>query len=97
MLSGRTDAERVAPPEIDAETGWAEEEADASGVAAIQPRGWIKRLLPRTMFGRALLIVVIPLIMLQAIATWIFYDRHWAAISWRLSAGVAGDIALLIE
>ncbi|MGH7029479.1 MAG: two-component sensor histidine kinase, partial [Stellaceae bacterium] len=64
---------------------------------AIHPRGWIKRLLPRTMFGRSLLIVVIPLILLQAIATWIFYDRHWTAISWRLANGVAGDIALTIE
>jgi len=54
-------------------------------------------MLPRTMFGRSLLIVVIPLVLLQAIATWVFYDRHWAAVSWRLSAGVAGDIALLIE
>ena len=63
----------------------------------IQPRGLVKRLLPRTMFGRSLLIVVMPLVILQAIATWIFYDRHWAAVSWRLSTGVAGDIALLID
>ena len=63
----------------------------------IRREAWIKRLLPRTMFGRSLLIVVIPLILLQAIATWVFYDRHWAAVSWRLSAGVAGDIGLLIE
>lgn len=58
---------------------------------------WIKRVLPRTMFGRSLLIVVMPLILLQAIATWVFYDRHWAAVSWRLSGAVAGDIGLLIE
>src|SRR6516162_4307101 len=63
----------------------------------ILPRRWIKRVLPRTMFGRSLLIVVVPIVLLQAIAAWIFYDRHWAAVSWRLSAGVAGDIALLIE
>ena len=63
----------------------------------IRPRRWIKRVLPRTMFGRSLLIVVVPIVLLQAIAAWIFYDRHWAAVSWRLSAGVAGDIALLIE
>jgi two-component system osmolarity sensor histidine kinase EnvZ len=63
----------------------------------IRPRGWIKRMLPRTMFGRSLLIVVMPLILLQAIATWIFYDRHWAAVSWRLATGVAGDIALTID
>src|ERR1700745_776371 len=49
------------------------------------------------MFGRSLLIVVIPLILLQAIAIWVFYDRHWAAVSWRLSAAVAGDIGLLID
>jgi two-component system osmolarity sensor histidine kinase EnvZ len=49
------------------------------------------------MFGRSLLIVVVPLVLLQAIAAWVFYDRHWAAVSWRLSAGVVGDIALLIE
>jgi two-component system osmolarity sensor histidine kinase EnvZ len=58
---------------------------------------WIKRMLPRTMFGRSLLIVVMPLILLQAIATWVFYDRHWAAVSWRLSAAVAGDIGLLAD
>ena len=63
----------------------------------IQPRGWIKRMLPRTMFGRSLLIVIMPLVLLQAIATWIFYDRHWTAISWRLSSGVASDVALTIE
>ena len=72
-------------------------EAEPRAEFDIRPRGWIKRVLPRTMFGRSLLIVVVPLVLLQAIATWIFYDRHWAAVSWRLSAGVAGDIALLIE
>ena len=76
------------PEEADAEI-WRRHE--------IRPRGWIKQVLPRTMFGRSLLIVVMPLILLQAIATWIFYDRHWAAISWRLSTGVAGDVALMIE
>jgi two-component system, OmpR family, osmolarity sensor histidine kinase EnvZ len=74
-----------------------EAEAETVGERDIRPRGWIKQLLPRTMFGRSLLIVVMPLILLQAIATWIFYDRHWAAISWRLSTGVAGDIGLIIE
>ena len=72
-------------------------DAEPQGEFEIHPRGWIKRILPRTMFGRSLLIFVVPLVMLQAIATWVFYDRHWAAVSWRLAAGVAGDIALLIE
>src|SRR6516162_5978960 len=83
--------------ELEAEIGTVGLEQEARDELEIRPRGWIKRVLPRTMFGRSLLIVVVPLVVLQAIATWIFYDRHWAAVSWRLSAGVAGDIALLIE
>src|SRR5262252_7497576 len=63
----------------------------------IRREAWIKRVLPRSMFGRSLLIVVVPLILLQLIAAWVFYDRHWAAVSWRLSAGVAGDIGLVVE
>jgi len=83
--------------EVEAKVDMVDGEPELDPELEIQPRGLIKRLLPRTMFGRSLLIVIMPLVMLQAIATWIFYDRHWAAISWRLSAGVAGDIALLID
>ena len=88
MASARESQAMVASVDI-------ETEPDAG--FEIQPRGLLKRLLPRTMFGRSLLIVVVPLVLLQAIAAWVFYDRHWAAVSWRLSAGVVGDIALLIE
>ncbi len=88
MVSARESQAMVASVDI-------ETEPDAG--FEIQPRGLLKRLLPRTMFGRSLLIVVVPLVLLQAIAAWVFYDRHWAAVSWRLSAGVVGDIALLIE
>src|SRR5712691_6833694 len=72
-------------------------ETETDAELEIRPGGWIRRLLPRTMFGRSLLIVVVPLVLVQAIAAWVFYDRHWAAVSWRLSAGVVGDIGLLIE
>ena len=98
MCSSRIDdpVTALAPPEA-APDAAAETEPETLGERDIRPRGWIKQLLPRTMFGRSLLIVVMPVVLLQAIATWIFYDRHWAAISWRLSNGVAGDIALMIE
>ena len=100
MPSNLTDDNRmatVAAREFERATPPAEPDAEPQDESEIRPPGWIKRVLPRTMFGRSLLIVVVPLVVLQAIATWIFYERHWAAVSWRLSAGVAGDIALLIE
>ena len=86
-------SEGVTARDIGADPIWAEPESEFE----IHERGWIKRVLPRTMFGRSLLIVVVPLILLQVIAAWVFYDRHWAAISWRLASGVAGDVGLLLE
>jgi two-component system, OmpR family, osmolarity sensor histidine kinase EnvZ len=65
--------------------------------AARQQRNLIKRALPRSLFGRSLLIIVTPLILLQLISTWIFYDRHWDTVARRLAGGVAGDIAMMAE
>jgi two-component system osmolarity sensor histidine kinase EnvZ len=61
-----------------------------------RPAG-LKRLLPRTLFGRSLLIIVTPVVLAQLVATWIFYDRHWETVTRRLAFGVAGDIALVID
>ena len=52
----------------------------------IRQRSWLKRLLPQTTFGRSLLLIVIPLVLVQMIAAWIFFDRHWETVSYRLSA-----------
>lgn len=61
-------------------------------------RRWsIVRLLPRSLYGRSLLIIVMPLIVLQAVSTWVFYDRHWDLITRRLTGGLAGDVAFVIE
>src|SRR5437763_16319006 len=63
----------------------------------IRQRSWIKRLLPQTMFGRSLLLIVLPLVLVQIIATWVFYARHWEIVSRRLSADTAGDIGMVID
>ena len=60
-------------------------------------RAYFKRFLPQTLFGRAMLILVTPLILVQIVAVWVFYDRLWDAVARRLAQGVAGDIALVIE
>ncbi len=53
--------------------------------------------LPRTLFGRSLLIVVTPLLVLQIVLVIIFYDRHWDTVSRWLAIGVAGEVAWLVE
>ena len=60
-------------------------------------RGFLKRLAPRTLIGRSVTILVVPMIVVQVVATWAFYDRHWDIVTKRPVATVAGDVALVIE
>ncbi len=59
--------------------------------------GFLKKIMPRTLFGRSLLIVVLPTILLQVLATYIFYERHWNNVARRLAQGVSGEIASIIS
>ncbi|MDB5364019.1 MAG: ATPase [Rhodospirillales bacterium] len=59
--------------------------------------GLLKRILPRSLFGRSVLILITPLILVQAVATWVFYDRLWDTVVRRLAGAAAGDIALTID
>ncbi|WP_086463953.1 ATP-binding protein [Oceanibaculum nanhaiense] len=58
---------------------------------------FIKRFLPRSLFGRSLMIIVTPMILVQVISTYVFYDRHWDLITRRLSGAVAGELAFVVE
>ena len=58
---------------------------------------FIKRLLPKSLLGRSLMIIIMPLVILQVIAALIFYESHWHKVSLTLSRGVAGDIASVID
>jgi two-component system osmolarity sensor histidine kinase EnvZ len=57
----------------------------------------IKRILPRTLLGRSLLIIVMPLILLQVISGFIFYDRHWSWVSRQLTSSAVGEITAIID
>ena len=59
--------------------------------------GLARRILPRSLLGRTLLIVLIPLIIVQAVAMQIFYGTHLNLVSRRLSAAVTGEIATTIS
>ena len=53
----------------------------------------VKQVLPKTLLGRSLLIIVSPLILLQIFSVWVFFERHWDTVSVRLARGLAGDVA----
>lgn len=54
-------------------------------------------MLPRSLFGRTLLIIVLPTLITLAAATFVFFDRHWYTVTHRLTYAVAGDVAVVVE
>ncbi len=77
----------------------AERAVDSAAPDPLYPRGGpgpIRRMLPRSLLGRAVLIIVTPLILLQVISTWVFFDRHYDTITKRLAQGLAGDVAAVV-
>ena len=57
----------------------------------------VKRFLPTSLWGRSLLIIVLPVAVMQIAVTWVFFDAHWQVVTSRLSDGLAGDIAWVVE
>lgn len=88
MSSSRTDAEHAAA---------VDEPVHERSQDLVNGQRWYKRLLPRSLFGRSLLIIFIPLILVWAVATWVFYDRVWDTVARRLSDNVGGEIAAVIH
>jgi len=63
----------------------------------MRPLARLKRLLPTSLFGRSLLIIVLPVALMQVAVTWVFFDAHWNTVTARLSDGLAGDVAWALQ
>lgn len=59
--------------------------------------GLVRRSLPRGLFGRSLLIIVMPVILVQAVVTYLLFDRQWDAVTTRISRAVAAQIVLFVQ
>jgi two-component system osmolarity sensor histidine kinase EnvZ len=56
----------------------------------------LKRFLPRGLFGRSLIIIVAPIVLLQAIIAYVFFERDLDTTTRRLARDVAADITMLV-
>ena len=61
------------------------------------PLRLLKSVLPRSLFGRSLIILVTPLILVQVVLGYIFFDRHTETVLRLLSSTISGDIQLVVE
>jgi two-component system osmolarity sensor histidine kinase EnvZ len=58
---------------------------------------WLKSWMPTGLYGRALIIIIAPMVVLQSVVAFVFMERHWNTVTRRLSAGVVQDIAAVID
>ena len=58
---------------------------------------WFKRIIPKGLYARSLLIIIAPMVILQSVVAFVFMERHWNHVTQNLSAAVVQDIAALIE
>lgn len=58
---------------------------------------YLKRFLPKSLFGRSIIILFTPLIVVQVILSYIFFERHTDAILGSLAKGIVGDMQMVCD
>jgi two-component system osmolarity sensor histidine kinase EnvZ len=53
--------------------------------------------MPKGLFARSLIIIIAPMVLLQAFVGFVFMERHWQLVTARLSAMAVGEIASIIR
>ncbi len=69
------------------------------GLRAWSARAWrvLNELVPKGLYARALIIIIAPIVVLEGVIAFTFMERHWQAVTRRLSEATARDIAALVD
>ncbi|MDR1910555.1 MAG: HAMP domain-containing protein, partial [Holosporales bacterium] len=69
-------------------------ERESSKMRLIQ---FLKKQLPQTLYRRSLLIVVMPIVLIQAISAFVFFDRHLESVTRQVAIFKAEEIATIVS
>ena len=53
--------------------------------------------MPKGLYARSLLIVILPMVLLQSAIAYFFMERHWQTVTQRLSSAVVSDVASIVD
>lgn len=56
----------------------------------------MRRYLPKSLYPRTILIIVLPMVLLQSVLTFMFMEQHWQTVTVRLSTAIAQEISAVI-
>jgi len=57
----------------------------------------LKKNFPSGLFTRSLIIIIAPIVILQAILTFLFLERHWQLVTQKLSSSVVSEIGMMMD
>ncbi len=57
----------------------------------------VKSVMPKGLYARSLLIIIVPMVVLQSVVAFLFMERHWNLVTTYLSSAVTQEIATLID
>lgn len=58
--------------------------------------GWLKRLMPRGLYGRAALILILPVVAIQLVVSVTFLQRHFEGVTQQMTDNVAQVVVLTL-
>jgi two-component system osmolarity sensor histidine kinase EnvZ len=58
---------------------------------------WLKSVMPKGLYARSLLIIIVPMVVLQSVVAFMFMDRQWSLVTRYLSSAITQEIATLID
>ena len=56
----------------------------------------LRTYMPKSLFGRMLAIIMVPMLLVQLVTVFIFYERHWDSVTRHMGGALGGEIALLV-
>ncbi|MDF1621630.1 ATP-binding protein [Pseudothioclava nitratireducens] len=58
---------------------------------------WLKHMMPRGLYGRAALILIVPVVTLQLVVSVVFIQRHFERVTRQMTGSMSNELALLQE
>lgn len=57
----------------------------------------IKNILPLSLYGRTLVILLAPIVLVVVVTSTVFLDRHWDSVTKRLAADIASEVSAILD
>ena len=59
--------------------------------------GWLKRYMPRSLYARAVLILLLPVVVLQIVVAVLFLTRHFEDVTEQMATAVVRELILVLD